>query len=120
MSHVINESVAVYVGDNELESCEVPIHRKRIGPGAGGGLRAFIDFEARPFWELGEDDLIDTSDLCQIFGTSLRTVYRWMSKHSLKPVRKVGREFLFRKGDVLSWYELNRPRPGRPSRGGRR
>ena len=108
----------MYVDSNELEASRILIHRKRIGPAAGGGEKAFIDFEARHFCDLDEDDLIDTSDLCQIFGTSLRTVYRWMSEHDLRPVRKAGREYLFRKGNLLLWYEQNRPRPGRPPQGG--
>lgn len=104
----------MYVYDNELAANRTPIHRKRIGPASGGGKKAFVDFDALPFCELDGRDLIDTSDLCQIFGCSQRTVYRWMSDHSLRPVRKVGREFLFTKGDVLRWYDQNRPRVGRP------
>lgn len=108
----------MYVYDNELEANRTPIHRKQIGPASGGGLKAYVDFETLPFCELEKKDLIDTSDLCRIFGTSLRTIYRWMSDHELRPVRKAGREYLFRKGDVLSWYKNNRPRPGRPPQGG--
>lgn len=104
----------MYVYDNELAANRTLIHRKRIGPAAGGGKRAFVDFEVLPFCELEDADLIDTSDLCQTFGVSLRTVYRWMSDHSLRPVTNVGREFLFKKGDVLRWYGQHRPRPGRP------
>jgi predicted DNA-binding transcriptional regulator AlpA len=109
----------MYIYENDLAASQVPIHRKRIGPAAGGGEKAYVDFEARPFSTLENGDLIDTADLCRIFGCSLRTVYRWMSHHALRPVRKAGRDFLFTKGDILRWYAEHQPRPGRPPIGGR-
>lgn len=111
---------AMYVYENELAASRTPVHRKRIGSAAGGGEKAYVDFQELPFCELEDGDLIDTADLCRIFGCSLRTVYRWMSDHGLQPRRKVGREFLFAKGDVVRWYSANAPRPGRPPGDGRR
>ncbi len=104
----------MYVFENDLAGSSTLIHRKRIGPAPGGGQRAFIDFQEKPFCDLNGDALIDTADLCKIFGCSARTVYRWMSHGGLQPFAKAGREYLFRKADLVRWYSDNPPRPGRP------
>jgi len=100
--------------DHLLEDNPTPIHRKMIMPAVGGGQRAFMDPHARPFSALARQDLLDTADLCRIFGCSTRTIYRWINEHDLRPKFKAGRELLFTKADLLRWYAANRPRPGRP------
>ena len=104
----------MYLRDNPLERDKTPINRKMVKPAPGGGQKVYIDFQARPFHLLEEIDLVDTADLCRIFRCSARTVYRWMEDHSLRPVMKVGREYLFTKRAVVRWYDAHRPRPGRP------
>jgi excisionase family DNA binding protein len=108
----------MYLFENELTKNRTMIHRKVIVPATGGGEKAYVDYQARPFCDLANDDMIDTADLCKIFRCSGRTVYRWINDHKLRPVRKAGREYLFTKYNVVSWYSDHFPRPGRPPLGG--
>jgi excisionase family DNA binding protein len=93
---------------------QVQVHRKMLAPAAGGGMRVYVDAQAHSFLQLADGDLIDTADLCRLFGCSARTVYRWVESHGLRSIGKVGREFLFTKGEIVRWYDENRPRQGRP------
>lgn len=104
----------MYVDDHFLLTNRTPIFRKLIGRGAGGGQSLYLDKRAVPFCALGNGDFVDTSDLCRIFGCSARTVYRWITNHSLRPVGKIGREFLFTKGEIVRWFDNDRPVSGRP------
>jgi len=106
----------MYLPGDSLTDNGTLIHRKIVGPAVGGGIRAFIDHQALPFRDLAPRDLLDTADLCRIFGCSARTVYRWIGEREdpLPFKFKAGREFLFSKSDLLRWYAANRPRPGRP------
>jgi excisionase family DNA binding protein len=88
----------------DLERDRTPIHRKFIARAAGGGHRVLVDANAQPFFRLADDDLLDSADLCAVFGVSTRTIYRWISD-GLPVHDKVGREYLFAKGDVLDWAE---------------
>ena len=101
--------------DDDLRRSQTPINPKVTVLAPGGGLMVYRDARTRPFSRLGMEDLLDTADLCLIFGCSARTVYRWMADFRLQPAAKVGRQFLFTKGDLLDWYADNRPSPGRPS-----
>ena len=109
----------MYVQGDSLAENETPINRKIIGVAPGGGERVYIDFVPLPFAQLAKQDMVDTADLCRIFGCSARTVYRWIAENALVPMRKVGREFLFTKAELLRWYAANAPRPGRPPLQGR-
>jgi len=82
-----------------------PIHRKFIAKAAGGGHRILVDANPQPFRRLDDEDLLDSADLCALFGCSIRTVYRWISERDLPVTAKVGREYLFTKGDVWEWVE---------------
>lgn len=104
----------MYLPDNPLARDKTPINRKLIRPAAGGGDKVYVDFKPRPFYLLEDLDLVDTADLCRVFRCSARTVYRWMEVHGLRPTRKVGREYLFTKREIMRWFDANRPRPGRP------
>lgn len=103
-----------YIREDPPGSDAVAIHRKVIAPAPGGGQRVYIEAQGRPFSQLAEADLVDTADLCRLFGCSARTIYRWVERHGLRSIGKVGREFLFTKGEVIRWYDENRPRQGRP------
>lgn len=112
----------MYVGsDSSLEGNQTPVHRKLLAPAVGGGWTAYMDPQARPFSDLGPDDLLDTADLCRLFGISGRTAYRWINQPigRLAPRFKAGRLWLFAKSNILNWYAANRPRPGRPPLSGR-
>ena len=100
--------------DDALFKVRIPFRRKILARAAGGGQQVYMDAEPRRFNELAEGDLLDTADLCQLFGVSARTVYRWIAGHSLQPTLAVGRVYLFTKREIMRWYEANRPRPGRP------
>jgi len=105
----------MYVDDTFLSENRTPIFRKLIGAGIGGGQTVLKEQRAVPFHTLRNSDLVDTTDLCRVFGCSARTVYRWVTNHSLRPVGKIGREFLFMKGEVLRWFDSgDRPVSGRP------
>ena len=55
------------------------------------------------------------------FEVSLRTIYRWVAEHDLRPEYYEGRVYLFTKAEILEWWDENRPQPGRPQgSGGRR
>jgi excisionase family DNA binding protein len=97
-----------------LERDPTPIRRKIVVRSSGGGYQVYMDAQERPFSRLAKDALLDTADLCQLFGCSSRTVYRWMAERKLRWDRRVGREYLFCKDDVLEWWADNRPPLGRP------
>ena len=110
----------MYVDDTFLTANQTPIYRKRVGEGVGGGRVVFADKRPMAFRSLQNDDLLDTTDLCRVFGCSARTVYRWVTDHSLRPFGKIGREFLFTKGEIVRWFDSSdRPVAGRPSPGWR-
>lgn len=104
----------MYVYENPPGGHKIAVHRKVIARGPGGGQRVYVEAQVRPFSELDDKDLVDTADLCRLFGCSARTVYRWVERHDLRSRGKVGREFLFTKGEIVRWYNENRPRAGRP------
>jgi len=103
------------MGEPSLRSDQTRVHRKIIGMGTDGGWRIYADAQARPFARLKNDDYLGTADICAIFGVSARTVYRWVADELLRWDKKVGREYLFTKGDVLDFYDENKPVMGRPS-----
>lgn len=104
--------LAMYVEDR-LSRSQTLIHRKVLSQAIGGGIRVYADAKARPFAKLANEDLLDTSDVCRLFPCSARTIYRWMAEGSLRPLRKIGREFLFTKQELLRWWD-ERPQSGRP------
>ena len=83
---------------------------------SGGQLRVVRGNTQVSFGELADSDLLDTAELCYLFGCSARTLYRWINERGLRPRGQVGRELFFAKGDVVKWfYSSNRPSgPGRP------
>jgi excisionase family DNA binding protein len=103
-----------YIDDDALDHVRMPFRRKILVRAAGGGLRVYMDSQARPFNELAPGDLLDIADLSRLFRCSSRTVYRWIAGHSLRPAHMVGRVYLFTKREISRWYNANRPRPGRP------
>src|SRR5258708_34213853 len=103
----------MHVSDNALADNATQIRRKIVGPAVGGGKRAFMDFQAQPFHELAARDLLDTADLCRIFGCSARTVYGWVTERALTPTFKGARESLFTKSDLCPCRPATRHSPGR-------
>jgi predicted DNA-binding transcriptional regulator AlpA len=102
--------------ESELKHDQTPIFEKLVVKSAGGGYRVYASNPARAFARLPKTALLDTADLCLLFGCSTRSIYRWMAEQDLRWDLKVGREYLFRKEDVVDWYADNRPRLGRPRR----
>ena len=111
----------MYIGrDNPLENDRTPIRRKlaRRLPD-GRRYEVFLDSQVLPFFKLRNSDLLDTADLCRLFGVSMRTVYRWMAERDLRWAMRQGRNYLFTKGEILDWYEECLPILGRPPERGR-
>lgn len=90
--------------------------RKRPQRMRSGQLRVLRDASFLSFGELADGDLLDTSELCFLFGCSKRTLYRWISERGLRPRAGVGRELYFAKADVVNWFNSSNrpPGPGRP------
>lgn len=104
----------MYLQDAPLAKSAILVRRKKVAPSLGGGKRVLVEFKEIPFSRLAPDDLLDTADLCRLFGVSVRTVYRWIAEVNLRPAGKVGREHLFTKREVLRWNDHERPPMGRP------
>jgi excisionase family DNA binding protein len=109
----------MYVSGTELDQSQTLVRRVIIGMGPGGGPAAYLEYQPRPFSSLNLNDLINTADLCQLLGCSARTVYRWVAENNLAPVRKVHRDYLFTKAEILRWYANDAPHMGRPRLHGR-
>lgn len=99
--------------DDPISQNRTPIRRKMVGRAPGGGLKVFADIEETPFADLSPRDMLDTGDLCLLYGCSLRTVYRWMAEHNLAPSGRAGRDYLFEKRAIIRWHNHDRPTPGR-------
>ena len=102
----------MYLQDS-FEQNRTPIRRKVMVRAPGGGLKVYADFEETPFRDLGAKDLLDTADICLLYGVSVRTVYRWIAEHGLPSSGKAGRTYFFRKDALIRWHKNNRPQPGR-------
>lgn len=100
--------------ESTIAKNSTPVRRKVDAPASGGGARVYVDMKERPFSRLAGSDLLDTADLCRLYGVSARTIYRWMAEHNLRPFIKIGREYLFRKDAIIEWHDNYRPMPGRP------
>lgn len=73
----------------------------------------FLSNPPLSYSKMGPNDLLDSGDLMRRLDISLRQIYRWIESGELKPFRRVGREFFFRKKDVDKFSAIRRP-PGRP------
>jgi excisionase family DNA binding protein len=99
---------------SSLSKSRTPIRRKFDVPDGRGRPRVYAEAKETPFSRLAATDLLDTADIGLLYGVAPRTVYRWMAERGLKAHVKVGREYLFRKDDLLYWDENCRPTMGRP------
>ena len=87
------------------------IHPKVLVPAYGGQRKVFAERKPLQFKDLPASALLDTSDLCRIYGCSRRTIYRWMAERALQHVGQVGREYLFTKSGVIEWHARQFPPP---------
>lgn len=97
--------------EDSLSDDPTPVHAKMAVPVEGGGRRVFADPVARKFKDLDGSALLDTSDLCRIYGCSRRTIYRWMVERALQATGQVGREHLFAKWTLIEWHARQFPPP---------
>lgn len=52
---------------------------------------------------MDSNDLVDTTEACELLGNIHRsTISRWVQIGRLTPAKRVGRNFLFRRSDVLA------------------
>lgn len=79
-----------------------------------GRCRVYAEPREKPFSQLPNSVLLDTHDIGRLLNAAPRTVYRWIKEYGLTPSVKVGREYLFRKDELLRWYDNDRPVMGRP------
>ena len=100
----------MYIPD-ALAGDPTPIHQKVLGPVYDGQRKVFADPEVRKFKDLPGSALLDTSDLCRIYGCSRRTIYRWIADRALHYVGQVGREYLFSKSGLIEWHARQFPPP---------
>jgi len=97
-----------------IAKSRTPVRRKFDAPGLGPVPRVYAEEKEKPFSRLAGSDLLDTADLCRLFGVSARTLYRWVAEYGLQPSIRVGREYLFRKDAIVKWCDKRRPVHGRP------
>ena len=89
------------------------VRPKKVGRAPGGGLQIVPAPSDVSFSRCRDDVLLDTNDLCLLYGCSRRTVYRWMAEHNLTPSGRAGREYYFEKRVIVDWDANHRPSPGR-------
>lgn len=51
---------------------------------------------------LRPDDYMTSDEICELFGITKTTLYRWNMSDKLKPSGKVGRRSYYRKADVYA------------------
>lgn len=51
---------------------------------------------------LNPDDYMTSKEICELFGITKTTLYRWNMSDKLKPASKVGRCSYYRKADVYA------------------
>ncbi len=107
----------MYVRDIEISGNATLVRRKIIARSIGGGLAVYVEAKPIAFARLCDTDLVDSGDVCRIFGCSARSLYRWVGEGQLRPQRKVGRQLLFTRAELVRWRE-ERPALGRPPGGG--
>lgn len=94
--------------DDPLTGDKKRFRRSVLERAPGGGLKVFVDTREVTFGQLKDDELLNSAALCYLFDCSQRTLYRWISEEGLKPWRKVAGELLFKKGDVVAWWNRHR------------
>jgi len=99
---------------SSLSANPTPIHAKCDNDAGNGRCRVFVERTAKPFFKLPNHTLLDTADIGLLLNAAPRTVYRWISEYNLQPSIQHGREYLFRKDELLRWFENDRPVMGRP------
>lgn len=77
--------------------------RKTIERDAIGRVMVWRENPPLGYADLNNKDLLDTGDLMRYFHLSRPTLARYMKLGGLKPYRKIGREWFFKKGEVEKW-----------------
>ena len=94
--------------DDPLTGEKKRFRRSVLAPALGGGFQVLVDSKEVTFAQLKDDELLNSAALCHLFECSQRTLYRCISEEGLKPWRKVAGELLFKKGDVIAWWNRHR------------
>lgn len=69
-----------------------------------GATRMYLENLRITFAELAGGDLLTTPELQRWFDCTARTIYRWVADERLKPHALLGRDYLFRKDELMKWY----------------
>jgi|GEM_PF-4577463 len=99
---------------SSLATSSTPVRAKYDDKAGKGRCRVFVERTARPFSGQPPHALLDTADIGLLLNAAPRTVYRWISEYNLRPSIQHGREYLFRKDELLRWFDNDRPVMGRP------
>jgi excisionase family DNA binding protein len=78
--------------------------KKLLIEGPDGEMRMYLKNPFMSFAQLASDDLLTTQDLQRLFNCTARTIYRWIAEEGLPPYAKLGRDYLFRKDQLVKWY----------------
>ncbi len=99
---------------SSLAMSSTPVRAKYDDDAGNGRCRVFVERTEKPFSRLPDHALLDTADIGLLLNAAPRTVYRWISEYNLQPSVRHGREYLFRKDELLRWIDNDRPVMGRP------
>lgn len=81
---------------------------------AQGKLHAMLENPPKSFEKHPENAFLSTRQVALVKGCTRRTVVRHVSYGWLKPYRQIGKDFYFRKKDILDWIKSAPVKPGRP------
>ena len=83
---------------------------------ANGKLHVMLENPPKSFEEHPPDAVLSTRQVALVKGCTTRTVVRHVSYGWLKPYRQIGKDFYFRKKDIIDWIKSVPVKPGRPGR----
>ena len=83
---------------------------------AHGKLHVMLENPPKSFEEHPPDAVLSTRQVALVKGCTTRTVVRHVSYGWLKPYRQIGKDFYFRKKDILDWIKGAPVKPGRPGK----
>jgi hypothetical protein len=81
---------------------------------AHGKLHVMLENPPKSFEKHSESAVLSTRQVALVKGCTPRTVVRHVSYGWLKPCRQIGKDFFFRKKDILDWIKSVPVKSGRP------
>lgn len=109
-SHIVSEEQSPY------QHSEPPISSYCFQKDTRGKLHVMLENPPKSFEEHPPDAALSTRQVALVKGCTPRTVVRHVSYGWLKPRRQIGKDFYFRKKDILDWIKSVPVKPGRPGK----